>query len=76
MKTNQKEQKNQNTNKPQPSNQQIIDSYDYLSDTVSSQDCTGLIPSGPVDEAQRESYEAIYHYQPPKEKVLPIDGSS
>lgn len=69
MKTNQKEQKIQNTNKPQPSNQQIIDSYDYLSNTVSSQDCTGLIPSGPVDESQRESYEAIYHYQPPKEKL-------
>lgn len=26
-------------------NQELIDSYDYLSGAASSQDCTGLIPS-------------------------------
>lgn len=49
-----------------PTNQEIIDSYDFLSNAASSQDCTGLIPSGPVDEEQLESYEDIYHYQSPK----------
>ena len=27
-----------------------------------------LIPSGPVNEDELESYEALYHYQPPKIK--------
>lgn len=46
-------------------NQEIIDSYDYLSNAASSQDCTGLIPSEPTSEAERESYEDVYHYLPP-----------
>lgn len=54
--------------KSQKSNQQIIDSYDYISNTASAQECTGLIPAGHMDDAQLESYESIYHYQPPKEK--------
>ena len=48
------------------SNQEIIDSYDYLSNASSAQDCTGLIPSGPASKAELESYEEVYHYQPPK----------
>ena len=54
--------------KSTPSNQEIIDSYDFLSNAASTLDCTGLIPSGPVNEAELESYEAVYHYQPPKIK--------
>ena len=46
--------------------EEIIDSYDYLSNAASAHDCTGLIPSGPVDEEQLESYEDVYHFQPPK----------
>ena len=40
----------------------------------SSTDCTGLIPSEPVSEAERESYQDLYAYQylppkfPPKKK--------
>ena len=49
-----------------PSDQEIIDSYDYLSNAASAHDCTGLIPSGPVDEEQLEAYEDVYHFQPPK----------
>lgn len=45
-----------------------MDSYDFLSNAASTQDCTGLIPSGPVNEDELESYEAVYHYQPPKIK--------
>lgn len=49
-----------------PDNQEIIDSYDFMSNAASTQDCTGLIPAGPVDEEELESYETVYHYQPPK----------
>ena len=52
-----------------PDNQEIIDSYDFMSNAASTQDCTGLIPAGPVDEEELESYEAVYHYQPPKIKT-------
>lgn len=47
-------------------NQEVIDSYDFMSNAASSQDCTGLIPAGPVDEEELKSYEAVYHYQPPQ----------
>ena len=46
-------------------NPKIIDEYDYLSNAASSQDCTGLIPSEPVSEAELESYEDLYHFLPP-----------
>lgn len=49
-----------------PSNQEIIDSCDFLSNAASTQDCTGLIPAGPVNEDELESYEDVYHYQPPR----------
>ena len=49
-------------------NQKLIDSTDYLVNSASAQDCTGLIPSGPVNEDELESYEALYHYQPPQIK--------
>lgn len=52
----------------QKSNQKIIDSFDYLSNAASTQDCTGLIPSAPQSKAELESYEEVYHYQPPKIK--------
>lgn len=46
-------------------NQNIIDEYDYLGKSCSSMDCTGLIPSAPVSDAQLDSYEALYPYLPP-----------
>lgn len=51
-------------------NEKIIDNYDYLSNAASSMDCTGLIPSLPVSEAELEAYNDVYQYQPPviKEK--------
>ena len=33
-------------------NQKVIDSYDYLSNAVSTMDCTGLIPSAPKNTAE------------------------
>lgn len=56
--------KNQKTTSEE--NQRIIDSYDYLSNAASTQDCTGLIPSAPLNEEELESYNALYKYQPPK----------
>lgn len=49
-----------------PSDQEIIDSCDFLSNAASTQDCTGLIPSGVVNEDELEAYEEVYHYQPPR----------
>ncbi len=54
------------TQKSNKSNAEIIDSYDYLANSASSQDCTGLIPSQPISRAELESYEDVYHYLPPK----------
>lgn len=48
------------------SGQEIMDSYDFLSNSASTQDCTGLIPSGPVNEDELTSYETVYHYLPPQ----------
>lgn len=47
-------------------NQKLIDSTDYLVNSASNQDCTGLIPSGLQNEEERESYEEVYHYLPPE----------
>ena len=59
-------------------NEDNIDSYDYLSNAASMQDCTGLIPSEPVSVAELESYEELYHYLPPNakaENITPEDKS-
>ncbi|MCI8376304.1 MAG: hypothetical protein HFI29_12875 [Lachnospiraceae bacterium] len=50
--------------KNKKTNQEIIEGYDYLGNSCSSMDCTGLIPRAPLNEAERESYEEVYHYQP------------
>lgn len=53
-------------------NRSVIDGYDYLGNSCSAMDCTGLIPSAPQNKAERESYEDIYHYEPkaaPKEET-------
>lgn len=49
-------------------NKKIIDRYDYLANAASTQDCTGLIPANPYPETL-ESYEDVYHYEPPKIKA-------
>ena len=50
-----KKQKHSKILSREKSNQEIIDSYDYLSNAASAQDCTGLIPSGPASKAELES---------------------
>lgn len=60
--------KNKKKTKNESQNQDIIDNFDYLSNAASTHDCTGLIPSEPVDDAEREAYEDIYQYLPPAAK--------
>ena len=47
-------------------NKKIIDSYDYLATAASTTECTGLIPTPASTEYEREAYEAIFHFEPPK----------
>ena len=46
-------------------NQKTIDSFDYLQNAASVNDCTGLIPSLPTSEEELESYLDVYEYLPP-----------
>lgn len=39
------------------------DDYEYMK-ACSAQDCTGLIPSAPVDESELENYEELYPFLP------------
>lgn len=45
-------------------NEDIIEGYDYLGNSCSTTDCTGLIPRAALSEYERDSYEEVYHYQP------------
>lgn len=54
-----------NHKKSKKENQRIIDSYDYLANAASTQDCTGLIPANPFPGDVMDSYKDIYHYEPP-----------
>lgn len=49
-------------------NQEIIDKYDYIGNSGSANDCTGLIPSAIQDESELDSYQDIYHFSVPKSK--------
>lgn len=51
-------------------NEEVIDSFDYLSNAASTQDCTGLIPAALQSEAEEESYQDIYQYLPPQHKKV------
>ena len=37
--------------------------YDYLGKAASATDCTGLIPFGPTDQAQLDSYQDVYPFE-------------
>lgn len=73
-KNNIKNKHENNIFKSDQENQSIIDSYDYLSNAASSQDCTGLIPSEPISEGELEAYEDLYHFLPPNGEAENIKG--
>ncbi len=50
--------------------QTIIDDYDYLGNSASATDCTGLIPFAPRNAYELKSYEDLYHYRPPHIKAI------
>ena len=35
--------------------QSILEEYDYIGNSTSATDCTGLIPSAPLSKAERDS---------------------
>lgn len=41
-----------------------FDQQDYMN-SGSSTDCTGLIPSAPLNDAEFESYQDVYGFLPP-----------
>lgn len=41
------------------------DRYDYLGNSASATDCTGLITHGPVNDAVLASYMELYPFLPP-----------
>ena len=45
------------------------DPFDIDIQACSTMDCTGLIPSLPQDDAERESYEDLYPYITKTQKV-------
>lgn len=49
-------------------NEEIIDKYDYIGNSGSANDCTGLIPSAIQDESELDSYQDIYHFSVPEDK--------
>ena len=65
-----KKEKHSDISSRKKSNQKIIDSYDYLSNAASAQDCTGLIPVGPTNRAELELIRRNVSdfYQPNKER--------
>lgn len=62
-----------NEKNTEKTNEEIIDSYDYLSNAASTQDMTGLIPSEPVSKEELEAYEELYHFLPPNSEARNID---
>ena len=47
--------------------------YDYLGNSASATDCTGLIPFAPVDQEQLDSYQDVYHFEP--QAISPSEDS-
>ena len=41
------------------------DDYDYLGNSASASDCTGLKYKAPIDSFEDEAYEDVYKFLPP-----------
>ena len=46
--------------KTKKTNQDILNSIDYLNQAVSTTECTGLMPTPPQNDYEKESYEEIF----------------
>ncbi len=43
-----------------------LNDYDFLANSASTMDCTGLMYRVPEDDAERENYQSVYQYEPPE----------
>ena len=48
--------------------------YDYLANSATGMDCTGLMYRTPSNENEMESYQEVYLYLPPNVRVDAKDG--
>lgn len=48
--------------------------YDYLANSATGMDCTGLMHRTPFNENEMESYQEVYQYLPPNVRVDAMDG--
>ena len=48
--------------------------YDYLANSATGMDCTGLMHRTPSNENEMESYQEGYQYLPPNVRVDAMDG--
>ena len=48
--------------------------YDYLANSATGMDCTGLMHRTPSNENEMESYQEVYQYLPPNVRVDAMDG--
>jgi len=46
-----------------------IEDYDYLANSATGMDCTGLMYRAPINEDEMESYQEVYQYLPPNVKI-------
>ncbi len=42
--------------------------YDFLANSASTMDCTGLMHRVAEDDSERTSYQQVYRYEPPKKE--------
>lgn len=43
-------------------NKHSISEFDYLTNSASPTDCTGLIPEGPIQEFDLNRFQEVYHF--------------
>ncbi len=46
-----------------------MDNYDYLANSATGMDCTGLMNRAPENETEMENYQQVYQYLPPNVKI-------
>lgn len=42
--------------------------YDFLANSASTMDCTGLMYRVPEDDIERMNYQQVYRYEPPEDE--------
>lgn len=47
-------------------NEFMTDRFDYMSNSATVRECTGLIPGNPIPGDFMETYQDVYHYEPTK----------